>query len=299
MRQEPTDDELLRSYLLGTLPEEEADPLEERLLHEDELFELSEAIEADLLAACDRGELAPEERERVLRRLASSPQGRERFALVRSLNTEAEAPAPVLPFLRRITRPAYQWSALAAALLAALGLYWHDLELPKGGGKIPPSIQKEQPPVAGQVTSDLSPPPPPAPPPQVAQQSRPPAERPKSAKVVCQLALMTLRGGPESAQPVEVQPDTEVVELQIGLEEDLANLSSFLVSVRNLKGEALLDRQRVKPKTLRGVRTLVVDLPASQLSAGRYEIETQGAAPGSEPEDLSRLSIEVVRSSKH
>ena len=59
MRHEPTDDELLRSYLLGTLPEREADHLEGRLLAEDELFELSEAIEADLLAACDRGELAP------------------------------------------------------------------------------------------------------------------------------------------------------------------------------------------------------------------------------------------------
>ncbi len=109
MRPNPTDDELLRSYLLGELPEEEADRLEQRLLAEDELFELSEAVEADLLAACARGELAPAERERVQQRLASSPRGRERLALAHALNTLAgssgRAAAPVVLFPRRAATP--------------------------------------------------------------------------------------------------------------------------------------------------------------------------------------------------
>ena len=78
MRQNQMDDELLRSYLLGELPEPEADRLEQRLLAEDDLFDLLEGLEAELLAAGSRGELAPAERERVFRRLAFSPQGRER-----------------------------------------------------------------------------------------------------------------------------------------------------------------------------------------------------------------------------
>ena len=68
-----------------SFPEEEADRLEQRLLAEDELFELAEAVEADLLAAADRGELTPAERERVQQRLAASPRGRERLALARVL----------------------------------------------------------------------------------------------------------------------------------------------------------------------------------------------------------------------
>src|SRR4029077_7915420 len=93
MTPENRDDELLRSYLLGKLPEEEADGLERRLLAEDDLFELAEAVELDLLAAADRGALARAEREEFLRKLAASPRGRERLALARSLNTLADETA--------------------------------------------------------------------------------------------------------------------------------------------------------------------------------------------------------------
>jgi len=115
-------------------------------------------------------------------------------------------------------------------------------------------------------------------------------------KVVLQLALMTLRGS-DSAQHLSVPPNAGVVELHIGVD-DFADLESFHIVLRNRAGEALLDKPGIEPKTLSGVRTLVVELPASRLSAGRYEIEAQGTAPGREPEDLSPLSIEVVRSSK-
>jgi len=136
MKSNPNDDELLRSYLLGELNGDEADALERRLLLEDDLFELSEAIEADLLAEYAQGGLAPAERERVQRRLASSPQGRERLLLARSLSRLAEeAPkAEVLPFAPHAAtpsrRPMPRWLALAAGLLVAAGLAWLALEQP-------------------------------------------------------------------------------------------------------------------------------------------------------------------------
>src|SRR4051794_40681084 len=140
MRSNATDDELLRSYLLGELGEDETDGVERRLLAEDELFELSEAIEADLLAACAGDRLDPAERERIRQRLASSPRGRERLALARSLSTLADgaAAAPVLPFARRAPaaapRSATRWTALAAGLLAVAGLAWFALERPAHRG---------------------------------------------------------------------------------------------------------------------------------------------------------------------
>src|SRR5262245_44273053 len=101
--------ELLRSYLLGELPEEEVARLERRLIEDDELFDLCEAVEADLLAAADRGELTAVEKEQVRRRLASSPAGQRRFALARSLNTAAREPQrtmpPPLPFRNRVPLP--------------------------------------------------------------------------------------------------------------------------------------------------------------------------------------------------
>jgi hypothetical protein len=290
MRQNPTDDELLRSHLLGELPDGEAERLERRLLAEDDLFELAEAVEADLLAACDRGELAPAERERVLQRLASSPQGRERLALARSLNTLSNTAAntaardlqgTVVPFQRRTpasARPALRWAAaLAAGLLAVAGLSWYALERPHGGESAP-WIAQERPAPAHAVKAPASSP------------------HPALSKAVFPLALRALRGsGP--ARKLRVPPGTDVVELQIALE-GMDELQSFHVTLRNGKAETSADQTGLKPRTLDGARALVVDLPADRLPAGRYEIRIQGMAPGREPEDLSALEVEVRRTDR-
>jgi hypothetical protein len=283
MRQNPTDDELLRSYLLAELPEEEADRLERRLLAEDELFELAEAVEADLLAACDRGELAPAERERVLQRLASSPRGRERLALARSLNTAARDPqGKVVPFQRRTPAPArlaWRWATLAASLLAVAGLSWYAVERPRGGESAP-WIAQEQPAPAHAVKA-----PAPAPP-----------AHPALSRAVFPLALMGLRGA-EPTRRLRVPPGTDVVELQIALE-GMDELASFHVTLRKATAGISWDQAGLKPRTLDGARALVVDLPAERLPAGRYEIQIQGTAPGGEPEELSPLEVEVVKGSQ-
>ena len=287
MRQNPTDDELLRSYLLAELPDEEADRLERRLLADDELFELAEAVEADLLAACDRGELAPAERERVLQRLAASPRGRERLALARSLNTVAntsrDPQGKVVPFQRRTpapARPALRWAAaLAASLLAVAGLSWYAVERPRGGESAP-WIAQERPAPAHAVKAPV-----PAPP-----------AHPALSKAVFPLALMGLRGA-EPARRLRVPPGTDVVELQIALE-GMDELASFHVTLRNATAGTSLDQAGLKPKTLDGARALVVDLPAERLPAGRYEIQIQGTAPGGAPEELSPLEVEVVKGSQ-
>ena len=296
MKSNPTDDELLRSYLLGELNGDAADALERRLLMEDDLFELSEAIEADLLAEYAQGGLAPEERERVQRRLASSPQGRERLLLARSLSRLAvgEPKAEVLPFAPHAAtpsrRPMPRWLALAAGLLVAAGLAWLALEQPRAGRPHADRVAQEQErpgqvilpvPRAHEVTK------PPAP-------SVAPAPAPEPVKAVFQLALTSLRGT-ESAEKLRVPAGAGTVELQISVE-GMEDLRSFHLTVRNRKAETVWEGTGLKPKNLQGVRALVVDLPAARLPAGTYEIQAQGlAAPGGEPEDLSPLQVEVVR----
>jgi hypothetical protein len=284
-----TDDELLRSYLLGELSEEEADAVEGRLLKEDELFEQSEAIEADLLAEYAQGSLAPAERERVRQRLASSPQGRERLRLARSLNVLAarEKAAAVLPFVRRATplqRPALRWAALAAGLLAVAGLAWLSLERSQTPYRV---SQKHPAPVIAETprAHEVPTPKPPAP-------AAPPVA-PAPVKAVFQLALTSLRGS-ESAERLRVPAKAGTVELQISVE-GMEDLQSFHLTVRNRKAETVKAWTGLKPQSLNGVRALVVDLPAELLPAGKYEIQAQGLAPGGEPEDLSPLEVEVVR----
>ncbi|HEY2294886.1 MAG TPA: hypothetical protein VGM86_29635 [Thermoanaerobaculia bacterium] len=291
MNSNPTDDELLRGYLLDELTEEEADAVEGRLLAEDELFEQSEAIEADLLAEYAQGSLAPAERERVRQRLASSPQGRERLQLARSLNVLAAREKPaVLPFVPRAApsrRPALRWAALAAGLLAATGLTWLSLEQSRTLHQERPALVIAETPRAHEV---------PAPPPAPAPATPPVAPAPAPVKAVFQLALTSLRGS-ESAEKLRVPANAGTVELQISVE-GMEDLQSFHLAVRNRKAETVKAWTGLKPKSLNGVRALVVDLPAELLPAGRYEIQAQGLAPGGEPEDLSPLEVEVVREGK-
>ncbi len=291
MRSNSTDDELLRSYLLGELTEDSADAVEGRLLAEDELFEQSEAIEADLLAEYARGSLAPAERERVRQRLASSPQGRERLRLARSLNVlAAKETAAVLPFVRRAApsrRPALRWAALAAGLLAVAGLAWFSLERSQTAYQV--SQNRPAPVIAETPRAHEVPTPPPAPKPSAPVVAPVPAP----VKAVFQLALTSLRGS-ESAEKLRVPSKAGTVELQISVE-GMEDLASFHLTVRNRKAETVKAWTGLKPRSLNGVRALVVDLPAELLPAGKYEIQAQGLAPGGEPEDLSPLEVEVVR----
>jgi hypothetical protein len=278
MKREPENDTLLRSYLLGELGEEEADRLEQRLLQEDELFELAEAVEADLLAAVDGGDLAPAERERVLRRLASSPQGRERLALARSLNAEAARKAVVVPFRPPLRPSAIYWTALAACLLMLPILGWVALH---NGEKAP--VNKLQ--VAGPTPT---PPPlktyreatPPAPPPE-----KPPVrQRPRPADVLT-LTLMSVRGADEEVAKLRLSPGSHTAELQIDVEG--VDASSFDVAIHR-EEELIRKWSELKPIKMSGSPVLVVDLPAASLPAGRYGI---AITPKGESEEIQEFEV--------
>lgn len=311
MRENPlnrSDEELVRSYLLGELQEEEAERAEGRLLAEDELFELAEAVEGDLLAAAARGELTPAEKEKVERRLAASPAGRERQALARLLNQAANRAArprpqtqdptptaPVVPFPRRSTAASsLRWMALAAGLAAAAGLSWYALERPHGG-ESPPLIARERPAPAHPVASRNpapAPVPPPVPTAGAAEEEHQSAKR-EPAKVLLQLALMTTRGA-GSVRRLDLPRGTEIVELQIATE-GMEEFKSFDVAVRDHAAQTVWERRGIAPRTLSGVPSLVAELPADRLPSGRCEIRVQGLTPGRAPEDLSSLEVEVTR----
>jgi anti-sigma factor RsiW len=314
MKRNPSDDELLRSYFLGEMSQEEAEELEKRF-GDDELFKLAEAIESDLLAAAARGELAPAERERVLKRLASSPQGRERLAFLRALNKAADEEKHATPKVVRFpdrapaSRRVAQWViALAASLLVITGLIWYEIskqnsieaQLPAGqqaqgqSNVVLPKSPEEQP-VAGPVR------PVPAVPDQMAgKEERPVPETVKPiGRVLLQLALAEQRDGAVAGllKTLHMTPDIGVVELQLnvaGFEE----LESFNVALRNKEQNTIWQKNGLKPRSLNGGLALVLEVPAEKLAAaGRYEVHIQGVPAEGETEELS-LEFEVVTNEK-
>lgn len=302
MKREPQDDTLLRSYLLGELREEEADRLERRLLEEDELFELAEAVEADLLAAADRGELAPAERERVLRRLASSPQGRERLALARSLNAmTAEREPVVVPFPRRVPAfppPAIHWIALAASLLMLSGLGWfawtNREQAPAAATRVAaqtPTPASPQPHAPGA----MHPAPPPANPHDETTTKTPPKpepQRPAATTVdVLTLTLQSLRGADEEmVAKLHLSPGSRTAEFQIDMEG--TDAKSFNVAIHR-EERTIWEKSALKPIQMSGSPVLVVDVPAEILPAGHYEIAV--IAEGESEEMSQKFGFEVVQ----
>ena len=279
MTSENQDDELLRSYLLGKLPDEDADRLEGRLLADDNLFYLAEAVELDLLAAVDRGTLTPEEGEEVLQKLAASPRGQQRLALARSLNLLADG-APrgrtLLPFVRRTRSfppPAIHWIAMAASLIMVTGLGWFAWE------------NRTKAPEAASHVAVQTPAPRPQPTPRVAETPRP--SGPSTAVVM--VSLMTTRGEAAPIEKLRLSPALQTAEIQIDAE-GLDEKKSFSVAIRK-GGERIWQESGLKITPLPWGRALVAKVPVSSLrTAGQYEV---AVTPEGGNEELTHF--EVVR----
>lgn len=313
------DDELLRRFLLGELKEDDAERVEARLLEEDELFDLCEAVEADLLQAVARGELAPAERDRVLKRLASSPQGRSRLALARGLTAFADGkrspeslPAP-LPYRRPAAftmRPAVRWAiaaGLAAILLGGIGGGIWSFLAKSGTGdqghlamQVPPREQDPRPgqrrtiprphrvpaaPNSGQTDPGGAIPPRPTHEDPGPNQTEP--EPPARAPLVFELSLLTLRSGedPEELEKIRI-PSGRDVELHV-LDVTIGGYDSYDAVVRRGEEEPF----RLNPTLVED--DLVLDLPASALPAGRYELEVYGNPAEGTPELLVERELEI------
>jgi CHAT domain-containing protein/Tfp pilus assembly protein PilF len=126
------DDNILRSYLLGTLPQERAEQLEESLLKDDETIEHLSLIEDELIEDYARNALEAGDRQQFERYFLSNPKRRRKLMLVRGLRKYTEDVGHVSAADRIPARPWYiphpspQWAAIAAVLVVAVGalLLW-------------------------------------------------------------------------------------------------------------------------------------------------------------------------------
>jgi hypothetical protein len=107
-----TNDIQLRDYLLGRLPETEAERLEEHLIESEEVFLTLRTLEDDLFDEFVRGEMDDAERDAFLQRYGRK---HNRIAFARAL---AQKRADVVAFS---PRPRWIGLAAAAALLFAFG----------------------------------------------------------------------------------------------------------------------------------------------------------------------------------
>ena len=114
----PTEENQIRDYLLGSLPSEYTERLEEQLLKDEEFAEQLSLIEDELIEDYARGVLNPREREQFQKHFLSIPRRRRKLMMVRELrkySSNVVRPLPRPSWFQSILTP--QWRAVAAAVL--------------------------------------------------------------------------------------------------------------------------------------------------------------------------------------
>lgn len=92
-------------YLLGELPDEDRDRLEDEYLEDDSVHERLLAVECELIDAYVRGDLSPDERRHFEDRFIATPEGREKVAHARSFEAyQSRMARPPVPAEREPRR---------------------------------------------------------------------------------------------------------------------------------------------------------------------------------------------------
>src|SRR6185295_8797716 len=96
---EESDENIIRSHLLGNLTEEELSRAEQRLLADDDYFEMLTAMEDELIDDYVSGDLTGEDRKQFEIYFLSSTERREKLRFAQTLKeyvSPIPAPAPTL-----------------------------------------------------------------------------------------------------------------------------------------------------------------------------------------------------------
>ena len=262
----------LRAWLLGRLPEADAERLESAMLESDELFEEIGAAENDLFDELAAGRLSEADREAFLARHRTGAD-RRRLSFARALGNRAAAPNVIRT--SRFTRNSLL--ATAAVLVIALTAV---LLRPGADG---PSV------ATGTIAEVVPPPvdPSPAPPPPASEPIRAPLLRTVEVTIV----LGALRSEADRAA-IEVPLDAGSVALRVEL--DPADVyDRYGVQLRGPDGAVVFERSDLEAEMHGGVRALRAEVPAGDLSSGSYELAVAGTTDG-ETEDLGFQTVTVV-----
>lgn len=252
----PSDATLVR-YLLGVLPQDEEERLDERSIVDAQLSERVRSIEHDLTDAYIRGELSGADRQQWERRYLASPLGRQQVDLARALAARE----------RRVAQPrqwrTFTWGVAAAAVVvfaAALSAY---VVIHRRGSVPPPRAT-----VA--AASHTEPLPAPRPP------STTSAPRPPERRFVAMTLLPSTRSLAQTPT-LTIPKGTEDVRLTLKLEPN--DSDSYTITVRDLTSSAAVWKSgAVDAISTRDGATITLVIAARVFHARRYLINVTGVS---------------------
>ena len=298
---EVPDDQLLRRYLTGSLPDEQAERFDDLSVADDEFAARLREAENDLIDAYVNGDLSGDTLDRFEAHYLASPAGRERVRFAESLAVYQKA-APggrAAPF--RWAR----WS-LAAAALVLLGVAGYLLaenarlrNQIDDARQVRARLEDRERQLQTQLTDERS-----ASAETVKELARvreslaqPELRAPKEGSVGLGVLSFTLRSatrGPSSVQTVTIPTEATTVKLQLPLEPD--DFQRYDVALQETATNQTLWRGGgLQAISIGGVKALSVTVPARLLQPKFYTIELTGIPAGGDPQDLSSYPFRVER----
>ena len=274
MNARPTDNERIKGYLLGQVPEEDESQFEARLLTDREFYEELSIVEDELIDQYLAGALSVSDRQSFESHFVSSSERQKKVRFARALRKHVSVaadesqlspaeddllPEPaetrrlvstprssfIFPFGRR---PLFSYATAAAILIVVVGSFLLLLKYSQSPG------------VNGRVLAiELIPTP-------------------------------ATRDGGEVKQ-FTLTPDVETVRLQLDLLEN--EYQSYEAILRDSSPRTVITTKNLKPQVTNGFAAVLVDVNADLLSPGAYRIHLSGTRDDGGPENVATFSFTI------
>jgi hypothetical protein len=291
-------------YLLGNLTEEEQVQVEDRAFADADYLSALEATETDLIDAYVRGELSPSDRRSFELRFLSSPERRRKVEFARALTTiasESRTQEPQDAGWPSVARAFWGWSRMVqfasgiAALICIAGGAWlvsenaairsrvAALEAERRGFEMREQGLRQQ--LSEEQSRAAA----------LAAQNQEPSEPTRGAALVASLVLVP--GVSRAQAPVErlvLSPSVQIARLEIQLEAR-DDYPRFRAVLRTRGGEEVLSRGNLVRRKSGPGFAVSVDVPASALAAGDYELAIEGIAADRTNQDVGYYYFGVLR----
>ena len=253
------DDDLLKRFLLGAVPEEQAERLDELSISDDHVATRLQDVENDLVDAFVRGELSGETEQRFKAQYLSTPERRNRIAVAEALLARQRSGT-------RVRRGLAPWAIAASVLLVVLAVGYLGLGRRQTPAPLPVRVTRT-------VTPDTS----------------------TVAERIPITASILLAPPTRGSRPIESVDVTSADSLVMTLQLESDDFPSYRVLLRDLAANKIVCQEEHSSSILNGKPSVSVRCPAASLEDHNYSAELAGLPASGEPEMISGYTFRVIR----
>jgi hypothetical protein len=277
------DDDLIVRYLLGALPDEDAERLDRSSIVDDDFALRLTAVESDMVDSYVRGELSPETRNRVESFYLASPARREKVRFAEELLRWEKAAGQSAPSPVKAQRRSWlafpvplRWGFVCLAVLLCVGVYFL-------ASRSPSQMALSPRPASHPVSKSSEPPP-------VSPIAKVPLPSPGLNTAFFVLPAPTRDGG---RTPVVVPAGTIRVVFELQLEDSA--FPSYSAALKTSASDEVLWRgNAISPTAGRDNQAVPITLPANLLKTGNYILDLSGISASNSAELIGSYAFRLV-----